>query len=265
MPIYFYPNRASFPLSLDSVGNCWEQTPVSRPDGYFCYHWLQTEKGCGEVRIDNQKLLLAENQGILIAPFIPHSYHGAAPSWTTCFATFNGKMISGMQKVIGRQAFYLAGETPQFSFRNWVDRMVEDRNMDEVRSSIECYTFFMNFTGFAQYHQQQHPLYRQYILPVTEEIENNYSQDLTAQSLAGQFFISSQYLNRLFQRFLGRSTYQYILEIRIKHAKELLANNPEMDVQQISSLAGFNDASHFCKTFKRHTGYTPLEFRKLLR
>ena len=46
-------------------------------------------------------------------------------------------------------------------------------------------------------------------------------------------------------------------------ARELLVSNPRMEVQQIAAETGFSDASHFIAMFKKITGVTPLEFRRL--
>lgn len=74
MPIKIRKTLLHEPITFDTIGNHWEQVPIYRPNGYPLYHYLQTEKGVGKIEIQGKSYLLNENEGILIAPFIPHSY-----------------------------------------------------------------------------------------------------------------------------------------------------------------------------------------------
>ena len=74
MPIYFKNTVAKEPFTFDSVGNMWDQEIVIRSSGYPGYHYLQTETGCGQIEILGKKYLLNEGEGVLIAPFVSHSY-----------------------------------------------------------------------------------------------------------------------------------------------------------------------------------------------
>lgn len=70
------------------------------------------------------------------------------------------------------------------------------------------------------------------------------------------------YLNRLFRQSIGKTVFQYLSEIRIAHARELLATS-SMKGSQISEKVGFSDESYFSKVFKRHTGISPLKYAKM--
>ena len=70
-------------------------------------------------------------------------------------------------------------------------------------------------------------------------------------------------LSRLFERFLGCSTYEYLTSFRINKAKGLLITDPHLKIQDIARLTGFSSVSHFITMFKRTAGVTPLQFRKL--
>ncbi len=107
------------------------------------------------------------------------------------------------------------------------------------------------------------PLYLRYVAPVIKEIETRYDTELTVQELSAGVYVTPQYLSRLFRRFLGCSAYEYLTTFRINKARELLVSAPRMEVQQIAGETGFSDASHFIAMFKKITGVTPLEFRRL--
>ena len=75
MSIYFRNTPVSAPFMFESLGNHWNQDNISRPDGYPYYHYLQTEKGTGRIEVRGKQYTLGANEGILIAPSVPHSYH----------------------------------------------------------------------------------------------------------------------------------------------------------------------------------------------
>lgn len=267
MPIYFNLSSHELPLAVDSIGNHWNQESISRPDGYPRYHWLQTERGSGEIIIDKEQLRLPEGKGVLIAPFVPHSYHGDRPEWTTCFVTFSGKLAADIGAIVGHERFIPAMESAAFSFRGWIDGTISlhrTQRTDPLQLSVGCYAFLMNINGLRDYREYPaRPLYQRYVAPVIKEIETNYHRDITVQSLANTVYISPQYLSRLFRCFLGCSTYRYLTNYRLGKAKELLANRPDLTVDQVGLRVGFHDASHFIATFKNTAGCTPLEFRRL--
>jgi len=52
---------------------------------------------------------------------------------------------------------------------------------------------------------------------------------------------------------------QYILNARIRRAKQLLCDTP-LTVTAIAEKCGFSSVYHFCRSFKQHTGQTPTEY-----
>ena len=267
MPIIFRSAPVSEPFTFDSVGNRWNQEDVRRPNGYPLYHYLQTEKGCGRIEIQGRKYLLNEGEGVLISPFTEHTYSGSTESWFTLFATFAGTIESSIPTMLGnRTAIFIEKEQGAQIEALIQDVMQKYENppVDEKSLSTDCYRLLMYFVdGVYTRDLMQDPLYEKYVAPVVKEIETNYGQELTVLDLSRRVYITPQYLSRLFGRFLGCSAYEYLTVYRINKAKELLLTFPRMSVQDIAQRAGFTNASHFTASFKKTTGLTPLEFRKL--
>lgn len=88
-----------------------------------------------------------------------------------------------------------------------------------------------------------------------------YYEPISGDSLEEKFDCNFDYMNRLFRQSIGKTVFQYLSEIRIAHARELLATS-SMKVSQISGKVGFSDESYFSKVFKRHTGISPLNYAK---
>ncbi len=93
-------------------------------------------------------------------------------------------------------------------------------------------------------------------------IERNYERDISLSWIAGKLSLSPNYFGHLFKETVGVSVIDYILEIRIGRAKELLRNT-EMKVYEVAAAAGFNDQRYFSLIFKKRSGLTPKEYRDL--
>lgn len=92
-------------------------------------------------------------------------------------------------------------------------------------------------------------------------IREHLSEDLTRDELAQRAFLSPDHLSHIFREQTGRSLTDYIMEQRVKRAKELLLAS-DMSVRDVALASGFQNISYFAKQFKRRTGKTPQAFRK---
>ena len=268
MPIYFRNTPVSAPFMFDSIGNHWIEEETCRPEGYPHYHYLQTESGCGQIEIQGNIYELRDNEGFLIAPSIPHSYKKKSDLWINAFATFTGTLESSISAMVqNRNVIWIEKEQGQqiaAQIATCVDEIAAHGQQDSKFLSANCYNLLLNFTDCVNRPTHiQDPLYQRYIIPVVQEIETNYASDLTAQALSEKVFVSPQYLSRLFRSFFSCSVYEYLTMHRINKAKELLLVNTYLKVQDIASMTGFSDTSHFISMFKKVTGMTPLEFRRM--
>ena len=93
-------------------------------------------------------------------------------------------------------------------------------------------------------------------------LETNFScPDITNKFLADLCNISEVYFRKLFSRTYGVSPRQYIIDIRINKAKQLLTDGV-LNITAISEQCGFASPYHFSRLFKEKTGLTPSEYMK---
>jgi two-component system response regulator YesN len=85
--------------------------------------------------------------------------------------------------------------------------------------------------------------------------------DLSLNHLSEEFNLSSRYLSRLFKDEFGEKFVDYLVRVRIEHAKELLQETPE-SVQGIALKVGYLHSFSFIRVFKKMVGVTPGDFRK---
>jgi len=85
--------------------------------------------------------------------------------------------------------------------------------------------------------------------------------DLSLNYLAGEFKMSVSYLSRLFKEHTEGNFIDYLMDIRIARAKEMLAAS-DMLIRDVSEAVGYSNANSFVRIFKKSTGLTPGEFRE---
>jgi len=96
---------------------------------------------------------------------------------------------------------------------------------------------------------------------VTEYIRTNIGQDLRLFDLAALLDVSPHHFSMLFRNAVGMSPHQYVIRERIRKARVLLKESCD-SISDIAIKLGFSSHSHFCETFRRHTGQTPRRLRK---
>jgi AraC-like DNA-binding protein len=90
-------------------------------------------------------------------------------------------------------------------------------------------------------------------------LHRNYANDISLDILAQQFFINKFYLCNVFKKVTGMSINQYLINCRLMKAKELLLKNYSVD--EVCDLTGYNNLSHFSRSFKQHTGRSPKQYQ----
>ncbi|MDR6551986.1 AraC family transcriptional regulator [Paenibacillus qinlingensis] len=94
-------------------------------------------------------------------------------------------------------------------------------------------------------------------------LELQYTQAVSIEHLARNLGYHRTYLCKMFKQSTGLSPMQYLFNIRMERAKQLLRT--AMTIDQIASSVGFNDALYFSKQFHKWSGSAPSVYRKELR
>ncbi len=101
----------------------------------------------------------------------------------------------------------------------------------------------------------------QLITKALEYIAAHYTENLTLQCVADTVHLSKSYFSLLFKKQTEMNFIDYLIELRIREAKRLLAQN-DSRIYDVAGAAGFKDVKYFSKVFKKITGHTPVEYRE---
>lgn len=94
-----------------------------------------------------------------------------------------------------------------------------------------------------------------------EYVDTHYQKPITLQDVADNLHISFAYASRLFKKYTDTNYSKYLTRLRLEKAQELLATTGKT-VEEICFEIGYNDYFYFSKTFKKHSGVTPLQYRR---
>lgn len=93
-------------------------------------------------------------------------------------------------------------------------------------------------------------------------IQQHYQENITLEDLGGQIYLSSSYLSRLFTKQLGMSFTEYLTQVRLAHAVDLMHGQDTLT--EIAGKTGFPGSNAMISAFKKEWNITPGEYRKTL-
>ncbi len=96
---------------------------------------------------------------------------------------------------------------------------------------------------------------------ITENINENFSENISLDSLAKETGLSRYYISHLFKELMNTTFINYLNDLRLSHAAKLLTTT-DIPIIEIAGRSGFNNISNFNRTFKMYYHMTPSKFRK---
>ena len=91
-------------------------------------------------------------------------------------------------------------------------------------------------------------------------IQVNFARDLTREEVADAVFLSPAYFSRFFKQKTGMNFIDYLTNVRMQKAAEMLATN--IRISEISKKLGYQSRNRFFINFKQFSGYSPTEYRR---
>ena len=101
------------------------------------------------------------------------------------------------------------------------------------------------------------------ILALKEYIDAHFAEIESVGEVSEHFFYSREYISRLFKKYYDTTVMDYIHELRVAKAKSLIGEGLQMI--DVCYAVGYASLSTFIRTFRRATGMTPSEYRRLVK
>ena len=92
-------------------------------------------------------------------------------------------------------------------------------------------------------------------------LQENFQKDLSLDALSKELDISPYYFSKLFKEETGSNFVEYLTNLRMDRAKELLKDE-NRSMKEICMEVGYSDPNYFSRIFKKNLGVTPTEYRE---
>jgi AraC-like DNA-binding protein len=104
-------------------------------------------------------------------------------------------------------------------------------------------------------------IYAEYMFKALDFIEENYTQSIFVDDIADSVGLSTDYFSRMFKQFTGITPSEYIKNVRLAKATELLREHG-VTIASVAEEVGFDDPAYFTRQFKQILGITPSQYQR---
>ncbi len=229
----------------------------------FILHYVV--KGNGRLEMDGQVFPVESKQAFVI-PADVLSYYQAdtAEPWEYIWLQFHGpKAMEILQKAgLTRKSPIFIPTASCTELESCLFAML-DNPFSEYTTMGKLYEFFqqlVTLSGCSIVNTQKEDPGLHYVRTVIQYINEKYSEPIRIQEIADYCGLERSYLGKLFKTATGQTPQKYLMEHRMKRAKELLLET-DLPIRHVGFSVGYNDPLAFSKVFKQETGWSPSEYR----
>ncbi|WP_455714609.1 helix-turn-helix domain-containing protein [Anaerosporobacter sp.] len=107
----------------------------------------------------------------------------------------------------------------------------------------------------------QNRLYTKAVSDAINIIDSEFVKNVTLEDVAGRVGVSSQYLSKIFKEETNQTFVEYLTNLRITRAKEIIQTS-DQPIKQVGIMVGYKDPNYFSRIFRSVVGISPSDFRK---
>lgn len=199
----------------------------------------------------------------------PNEWHSYSPDpesgWNEYWIGFNGDLMKNWE-----QEEFFSKEHPFFNVglnedligmykRAIIIAEAQEANYQQALSGIAC-----NLLGMCIYLSRNKTFISNDISTKINQAKMRIHEDISSikpEDIAKSMHMSYSKFRKIFKEYTGFAPSQYIQEVKITLAKEMLTNTA-MSIKEIAFELGYDNSDYFFTVFRKMTGITPLSYRK---
>lgn len=199
----------------------------------------------------------------------PNEWHSYSPDpesgWNEYWIGFNGDLMKNWE-----QEEFFSKEHPFFNVglnedligmykRAIIIAEAQEANYQQALSGIAC-----NLLGMSIYLSRNKTFISNDISTKINQAKMRIHEDISSikpEDIAKSMHMSYSKFRKIFKEYTGFAPSQYIQEVKITLAKEMLTNTA-MSIKEIAFELGYDNSDYFFTVFRKMTGITPLSYRK---
>lgn len=241
------------------------------------FHYIA--EGACKIILDNGEFTAKKGDVYIVAPFIYHSQHSINSEYfleysLNCdFRIIKHGSTSNTENIISLLAnvpcYPIADVDNTFSLFDMIFKEACDRKFDYEKNIKQLISMIL-LSAFRLYYPNQSPIKARKRIrrnmdvrfqTLKRFIEDNIAVPININDISQHMYLSERQIYRIIKANTGKSTKEYILDIKEKMAKDMILNTT-LSINEISRSLGFTSEYYFTSFFKRRTGTAPTHYRK---
>ncbi|MFG6149706.1 helix-turn-helix domain-containing protein [Halobacillus sp. B23F22_1] len=242
----------------------WDGTN-RRDTGKFIFQY--TISGKGAIHINGKLHNLAPGQAFIVN--IPGNYRYFLPDdsdkWEFIYLTLYGDVVEYYWNLIQKKAGNILYFQPDaFPITEFLElfKMASNHNISNAhQASGYAYQFTMELYHYCSALEHNMTHWPDEMIEAAMFAKNHYAEDIGPDDMAVSSGISRYHFTRQFKKLANQTPIQYLTDIRINKAKELMQNT-KYSAEDIAQSIGYQNSNYYNKVFKKVTGMTPGQYKK---
>jgi AraC-like DNA-binding protein len=256
-------------LHLQETGTLSAKQPhISSRENLLSYLFFIVIKGSGTLMYDNDEYSLSEGDCVFIDCRKLYYHCSSENLWTLRWVHFYGPSMHNIyEKYLQRGGLPCFPSTDCPKYEDILQEIFSIASSDsyvkdmEINTKLSALLTHLMLESWHPDNRKENISGKRNLKEIKEYIESHFSEKITLDNLAAQFYINKFYLSRLFKEQFGISVNNYLLQLRTTRAKQLLRFS-DLSIEQIGQRCGMDDANYFSRMFKKIEGSTPGEYRR---
>lgn len=247
-----HPDNFNFNVAQGRIINSYQLIYISRGKGRF----YKSPAEATEIK---------QGDMILLKPGVWHSYRPAAQTgWQEYWIGFNGDIMKMRfsKEMLNKDIFRIGIRDDIVDmFINAIN--IAEREQPMYQNVLACtaemilaLTLYYDKNSTSDINSQSRSIRQAQAI-----IRENITSDISPEDIARQVNMSYSWFRKSFKSYTGISPIHYILSLRIKKAKELLAET-DMSIKEITYRLRFSSTAYFTTVFRRLAHTTPSDYRQ---
>ena len=252
-----------------SINNCGrykginDNITVNRNDDRKDYQIIYIKHGYMEFNINGKNFCADDSSIIYIPKNVPHTYFYKAGTNTDYY----------WLHFAGDYADYLMRNTDlskpvkikkSCNISKIMNDIIHEIQLRPIAYTLSCTGKFLCLLSDIKRHADT-PTFgtKDKIYKSAESMKSTYTENIPISVYAYRAGLEVHYYVKLFRDTIGASPLQYIQNLRIQYAVELLTDT-DLSIAEIAIKCGFNSAMYLSRIFKKHMSISPAEYRNNL-
>ena len=240
---------------------------TNRPAGRKDYQLLYFLNGKGSFVHEGNTITVPEGHVFIYYPGEPQYYeYYLSDSPDLYWIHFTGNDIPGILDRLSLSSSRLHRVKVKDTYRNLFDKIIRElqlkQNHFDKLANIYFYELLTLMSRAAMEDSQQQNIYKyEQIERAIQVFHTEYKMPFSIEDYARQCNMSVSWFARVFRRQTGLSPQNYLTNVRINKAKELLASS-SYNIGEIAEIVGYQNPLYFSRIFKKYTGFSPSEYKR---